>query len=153
MPTKEGLLQAVLQPATANIAPYEDNTPNQPLLPILPKAGHIVSQRQESALGIERIELSNGVTVLLKGAVQYVAGPRSTTVQVAVPGPAWTAQAGSGDVLAGICATLLASGMPAWQAAVCAASAQALTATANPGPYPPQDVVRQLPATIAGLAR
>ncbi len=94
-----------------------------------------------------------GVTVLLKGAVQYVAGPRSTTVQVAVPGPAWTAQAGSGDVLAGICATLLASGMPAWQAAVCAASAQALTATANPGPYPPQDVVRQLPATIAGLAR
>ena len=60
MPTKEGLLQAVLQPATANIAPYDDNTPNQPLLPILPKAGHIVSQRQESALGIERIQLSNG---------------------------------------------------------------------------------------------
>ena len=65
-PPKRALLQAVLQPATANLAPYKDDTPNQPLLPVLPKAGHIVSQRHESALGIERIELSNGVTVLLK---------------------------------------------------------------------------------------
>ncbi|MDO5285744.1 MAG: NAD(P)H-hydrate dehydratase [Actinomycetia bacterium] len=94
-----------------------------------------------------------GVTVLLKGAVQYVAGPRSTTVHVAVPGPAWTAQAGSGDVLAGICGSLLAAGMTACQAAVCAASAQALTAAANPGPYPPQDLARRLPQTIAGFAR
>ena len=66
MPTKEGLLQAVLQPATANIAPYEDNTPNQPLLKTLPKAGTVVSQSTEPTLGIERIGLSNGVTVLLK---------------------------------------------------------------------------------------
>ncbi len=65
-PTEEGLLQAVLQPATANITPYEDNTPNQPLLKTLPKAGTVVSQSTEPTLGIERIGLSNGVTVLLK---------------------------------------------------------------------------------------
>ena len=65
-PTQESLLQAVLQPATANIAPYEDNTPNQPLLKTLPKAGTVVSQSTEPTLGIERIGLSNGVTVLLK---------------------------------------------------------------------------------------
>ena len=63
-PTEEGLLQAVLQPA--NITPYEDNTPNQPLLKTLPKAGTVVSQSTEPTLGIERIGLSNGVTVLLK---------------------------------------------------------------------------------------
>ena len=65
-PTEEGLLQAVLSPATANITPYEDNTPNQPLLKTLPKAGTVVSQSTEPTLGIERIGLSNGVTVLLK---------------------------------------------------------------------------------------
>ena len=65
-PTEEGLLQAVLQPATANIAPYEDNTPNQPLLKTLPKAGTVVGQSIEPTLGIERVDLSNGVTVLLK---------------------------------------------------------------------------------------
>ena len=65
-PSEEGLLQAVLSPATANITPYEDNTPNQPLLKTLPKAGTVVSQSTEPTLGIERIGLSNGVTVLLK---------------------------------------------------------------------------------------
>lgn len=92
-----------------------------------------------------------GVTVLLKGSTQYVAGPRSTQVQVAVTGPAWTAQAGSGDTLAGVCATLLAAGLAAPDAAVCAASVQALTASARPGPYPPQDTARHFPATIAAL--
>ena len=66
MPTEAQLLKAVLQPATANIAPYVDTTPNKPLLAVLPKPGHIVSQSREKTLGIERIVLSNGVTVLLK---------------------------------------------------------------------------------------
>ena len=65
-PTQESLLQAVLQALSAALMKKPADTPNQPLLPVLPRAGHIVSQHQESALGIERIELSNGVTVLLK---------------------------------------------------------------------------------------
>lgn len=92
-----------------------------------------------------------GTTVLLKGATQYVSGPADDRVHLAVPGPAWTAQAGSGDVLAGICATLLAAGLAPIDAAVCGASIQAMTAAAHPGPYPPQDIARFLPETIAGL--
>lgn len=94
-----------------------------------------------------------GMTVLLKGATQYVATPGDDRVHLAVPGPAWTAQAGSGDVLAGIVATLLAAGLSPVAAAVCGASVQAMTAAAHPGPYPPQDLARHLPATIAALAR
>jgi hydroxyethylthiazole kinase-like uncharacterized protein yjeF len=92
-----------------------------------------------------------GATVLLKGATQYVGTPGDDRVHLAVPGPAWTAQAGSGDVLAGISVTLLAAGLDPVAAAVCAASIQALTASAHPGPYPPQDLVRFLPETIAAL--
>ena len=72
---------------------------------------------------------------------------------LAVAGPAWTAQAGSGDVLAGICGTLLAAGLRAAEAALAGASVQAITAAANPGPYPPQEIARRLPAVIAGLRR
>jgi NAD(P)H-hydrate repair Nnr-like enzyme with NAD(P)H-hydrate dehydratase domain len=115
-------------------------------------------------LGIERAEVAAdpigavraavkryGTTVLLKGATQYVSGPRDDRVHLAVPGPAWTAQAGSGDVLAGICTTLLAAGLDPIAAAVCGASIQAMTAAAHPGPYPPQDLARMLPETIAAL--
>jgi NAD(P)H-hydrate repair Nnr-like enzyme with NAD(P)H-hydrate dehydratase domain len=78
-----------------------------------------------------------GATVLLKGASQLVARPGVTTVELAVQGPAWTGQAGSGDTLAGLCAAVLAAGLPAHTAAVLAASLQAVTAAAHPGPLPP----------------
>lgn len=84
-----------------------------------------------------------GGTVLLKGATQVVATPGRSSVQVAVPGPAWTAQAGSGDLLAGICGALLAAGLPAPQAAVMAASAQAMAAPDHP--VPPQELELRIP--------
>jgi hydroxyethylthiazole kinase-like uncharacterized protein yjeF len=70
---------------------------------------------------------STGATVLLKGATQYVAEPAGR-VTIAVAGPHWTAQAGSGDVLSGVCGALLAAGLPGWKAAVVGASIQAMTA-------------------------
>lgn len=91
-------------------------------------------------------------TVLLKGSTQYIAEP-SGRVTLAVPGPAWTAQAGSGDVLAGICGTLLAAGLPAWKAAALGASVQALAAAHKPGPFPPEAVAAALPEVIHGLAQ
>ncbi len=91
-----------------------------------------------------------GATVLLKGATQYVCGPDGQ-VSVAVPGPPWTGQAGSGDVLAGICGTLLAAGLPPAAAALTGASIQALTASAMPGPYPPHELAAGLPRVIAEL--
>lgn len=92
-----------------------------------------------------------GATVLLKGATQYVATPGDPVVRLALPGPAWTARAGSGDTLAGICVTLLGAGLPAPTAALAAASVQALAAVRSPGPHPPADLARTLPAVIASL--
>jgi ADP-dependent NAD(P)H-hydrate dehydratase / NAD(P)H-hydrate epimerase len=115
-------------------------------------------------LGIERAEVSadplaavrraadrTGAVVLLKGATQYVATPGESVVQLGVPGPAWTAQAGSGDVLAGIAGALLATGLEPARAAVLAASIQAMTAAANPGPHPPQELAMLLPGVVAGF--
>ena len=91
-----------------------------------------------------------GAFVLLKGATQYVCGP-SGAVETAVPGPAWTAQAGSGDVLAGICGTLMAAGLGPRHAALAAASLQALAATTRPGPWPPQAIAETFPEVLASL--
>ncbi|WOP18926.1 bifunctional ADP-dependent NAD(P)H-hydrate dehydratase/NAD(P)H-hydrate epimerase [Raineyella sp. LH-20] len=91
-----------------------------------------------------------GATVLLKGATQYVATPGERTVEVAVPGPGWTAQAGSGDTLSGVCGALLAAGLPAARAAVCGASLQALTAAAEP-PLPPHALAERFGVTLQRL--
>ncbi|MHB1009292.1 MAG: bifunctional ADP-dependent NAD(P)H-hydrate dehydratase/NAD(P)H-hydrate epimerase [Propionibacteriaceae bacterium] len=132
---------------------------NRPDVLLTPHAGELAR-----LLGTERTDVTAdpvkavrlavkrfGTTVLLKGATQYVGGPGDDRVHLAVPGPAWTAQAGSGDVLAGICSTLLAAGLDPVAAAVCGASIQAMTAAAHPGPHPPQDIARLLPETIAAL--
>lgn len=89
-------------------------------------------------------------TVLVKGSRQAVATPGGQ-VRLALPGPAWSAQAGSGDVLAGVCGTLLAAGLPADLAALAAASLQALTATRFPGPWPPDVQAARFPGVIAEL--
>ncbi|OYO10065.1 NAD(P)H-hydrate epimerase [Enemella evansiae] len=94
-----------------------------------------------------------GVTVLLKGATQYVARPGEKLVHTAIPGPAWTAQAGSGDTLAGVCATLLAAGLAPRDAALAGASLQAYTAAQHPGPWPPQELAERFPAVIASLSK
>ena len=111
-------------------------------------------------LGVERREIEEdpvahvrsastrtGATVLLKGATQYVAEP-SGRVTIPVSGPAWTAQAGSGDVLAGMCGALLAAGLEPWRAATVAASFQAMTAARFPGPFTPDEIAERLPQTI-----
>ncbi|NNG18166.1 bifunctional ADP-dependent (S)-NAD(P)H-hydrate dehydratase/NAD(P)H-hydrate epimerase [Naumannella sp. ID2617S] len=92
-----------------------------------------------------------GATVLLKGATQYVAEAGESVVLLAVPGPAWTAQAGSGDTLAGVCAALLAAGLRPRDAALGGASLQAVTATRHPGPFPPQELAEFFPETISAL--
>ncbi len=92
-----------------------------------------------------------GASVLLKGATQVVARPGNASVLIAAPGPAWTAQAGSGDVLAGMCATLLAAGIEAAEAGALAASLQALAAAENPGPLPPHRLVERAAQLLGRL--
>jgi ADP-dependent NAD(P)H-hydrate dehydratase / NAD(P)H-hydrate epimerase len=99
--------------------------------------------------GVDR----TGATVLLKGASQLVAGPGDDPIRVAVPGPAWTAQAGSGDVLGGACAALLAAGRIALEAGQLAASLQAVAAAARPGVIPPQELAEGMGRELGRLQR
>mgnify|MGYP003374096073 CR=1 FL=1 len=104
----------------------------------------------EPLVCVREVSRHIGAAVLLKGATQYVAEP-SGRVTIAVAGPSWTAQAGSGDVLAGICGALLAAGLPAWRAGVVGASIQAIAARRCPGPYTPDELAARLPAVVAEL--
>jgi len=61
----------------------------------------------------------SGAVVVYKGADTIVAAPGGR-LGFAPPAPAWLASAGTGDVLAGMIATMLARGMPRFEAA-CAA--------------------------------
>jgi len=134
-----------------------DGTPgaDRPVL-LTPHAGELArlleidrSQvRDDPVAAVRAAVVRTGATVLLKGATQYVAGPDSDLVTTAVPGPAWTAQAGSGDTLAGVCAALLAAGLTPGDAALAGASIQALTAADHPGPLPPQELIGRLADTL-----
>jgi len=95
--------------------------------------------------------VQTGATVLLKGATQLVAAPDGGPVLVAVPGPAWTAQAGSGDVLGGVCAALLAAGVAAQRAGQLGASVQAVAAAERPGVLAPQELARAIGQTLGRL--
>jgi hydroxyethylthiazole kinase-like uncharacterized protein yjeF len=126
---------------------------------LTPHAGELARLLQITRAEVEADPLSaaraasrrTGTTVLLKGASQYVVPSAESMVYLCLPGPAWTAQGGSGDVLAGIAAALLAAGRPPDQAGWLAGSVQALTAARHPGPHPPQELARRLPGIIAAL--
>jgi len=77
-----------------------------------------------------------GATVLLKGNVTVIADPGGA-VYLNPAGQSWAATAGSGDVLSGMIGALLASGLPAGEAAAAAAFVHARAAAASaadPGP-------------------
>lgn len=141
-------LPVVVDADALGILPYRLH----PQVLLTPHAGELarllgIAREQVAAdpvAAVRHAVARTGATVLLKGATQLVATPGRASVQVAVPGSAWTAQAGSGDLLAGICGALLAAGVPAPEAAAMAASAQALAAPDRP--VPPQDYRLRIPA-------
>lgn len=91
-------------------------------------------------------------TVLLKGATTVVAAPDGR-VRVNAVGTGWTATAGSGDVLSGICGALLAGGLDPLEAGSVGAylhEASAVVASAG-GPVRAMDIAQTVPDAIRGI--
>ncbi|QNG36089.1 NAD(P)H-hydrate dehydratase [Geodermatophilaceae bacterium NBWT11] len=109
-------------------------------------------------LGADRIGAARaaaadlGVTVLLKGDATVVADADGTAF-VNGTGTPWLATAGTGDVLSGIAGALLATGLPAVEAAAAAAHlhGRAGQLAAAQGPLIASDLVRHLPAAVRRL--
>jgi hydroxyethylthiazole kinase-like uncharacterized protein yjeF len=99
-------------------------------------------------------DLTNS-TVLLKGATTLVASPSSSAlpVRAQADAPSWLATAGSGDVLAGLAGTLLASGLSPLDSGSVAALVHGLAAdAANPGgPVRALGVAHAIPGVVARL--
>ncbi len=86
----------------------------------------VAARRLEHA---RRAAAQFGACVLLKGSTTVVAPPHDVDpVLINTTGTSWLATAGTGDVLAGLAGALLAQGLAAPQAALCAAYLHGLAA-------------------------
>ncbi|KJY46666.1 carbohydrate kinase, partial [Streptomyces sp. NRRL S-444] len=121
---------------------------------LTPHAGEAAALLGVSRDAVESARLSSvrslaeryGATVLLKGSTTLVSrggGP----VRVNPTGTAWLATAGSGDVLSGLSGSLLASGLPALDAASVAAYLHGLAGrrAASGAPLLAQQIAQSLP--------
>ena len=75
--------------------------------------GEVEGARLES---VRELAGRYGATVLLKGSTTLVADSGGGAVRVNSTGTGWLATAGSGDVLSGLCGSLLAAGLSAFDA-------------------------------------
>ncbi|MEW2610143.1 NAD(P)H-hydrate dehydratase [Streptomyces sp. NPDC047880] len=112
-------------------------------------------------LGVERGEVEGGrlsavrelarrygATVLLKGSTTLVADSGGGAVRVNPTGTGWLATAGSGDVLSGLCGSLLAAGLSAVDAGSAGAYLHGLAGrlAADGAPVGAHDVAEAIPA-------
>lgn len=90
----------------------------------------------------------SGAIIVYKGADTVIAAPDGR-VGVAMPGPGWLASAGTGDVLAGVVAAMLAQGLEPFEAAGAAVWLHAEAARRAGPALIADDLVSCLPEAIA----
>lgn len=112
--------------------------------------GDVERGRLDAVRALARV---HGAVALLKGAGTLVAAPDGRTAVIGTGSPA-LATAGSGDVLTGVIAALLAKGMEPWAAAVAGAAAhgRAGELAGHGDGTVASDVVAALPAALAPAA-
>lgn len=66
IPAENAMMQAMSDVISADYEPYVDEVITEPLISNMPKAGKIVSEKEESRLGTKEFTLSNGVRVVVK---------------------------------------------------------------------------------------
>ncbi|MCF0202045.1 MAG: insulinase family protein [Bacteroidaceae bacterium] len=65
-PESQALKEAILAVAKENFEAYLDNTKNEPLVPVLPEKGKIISEKKNDKYGSTELTLSNGARVIMK---------------------------------------------------------------------------------------
>ncbi|WP_016909723.1 NAD(P)H-hydrate dehydratase, partial [Streptomyces xiaopingdaonensis] len=91
-----------------------------------------------------RLAAETRATVLLKGSSTLVADPEGGPVRVNATGTGWLATAGTGDVLSGLAGSLLATGLPAREAASAGAYLHGLAGRYAPVPPGASEVAAAL---------
>ena len=95
-----------------------------------------------------------GCTVLLKGSTTLVVDPDpAVPVRAQRDAPAWVATAGAGDVLGGLCGTLLAAGLTPLDAGSLGALVHGVAAdrASSGGPLRVRDVAAEIGPAVRSL--
>ncbi len=109
--------------------------------------GEIGTDRAGAAV---RVAQETGSIILLKGAETLIAAPDGRLVANTVASP-YLAKAGSGDVLAGMIAGLVAQGMPAFEATCCGVWMHGHAGKQIGPGLVPQDIIAFIPDVLKAL--